>query len=205
MKQYVKYLKYVLEHKKNVFIECWKERMYLHAFTHDLSKFSIKEFKAYAEWFHGGYGIVLGKCPVEEHLHYSKYIIVKDRFNKAWQHHKDKNKHHWNYWHERNLPMPYKYIKQMICDWRAMSKKFGDTAQEFYLNNYNKIQMNNNSRMMLEFELGLNDSMINNYGHTLKQFYEMDKEVYFGDRYFGWIIDKYGVDIDKCLCDKRVE
>lgn len=53
LKMYWNYFKYVLEHKKNVFIECWKEGLYIHAFTHDLSKFSILEFKSYAKKFYG--------------------------------------------------------------------------------------------------------------------------------------------------------
>lgn len=47
------YLLYVLEHKKNVFKVCWKRGMYLHAFTHDLSKFLPSEFFPYAERFYG--------------------------------------------------------------------------------------------------------------------------------------------------------
>ena len=113
---YLKYLNYILEHKKNVFKVAWKDKMYLHAFTHDLSKFSPKEFVAYANWFHGDYGVNLGKCLVESHLHYKDYLLNKSKFEKAWQHHKDKNKHHWNYWDERNLPIPIKYIKQMTVD-----------------------------------------------------------------------------------------
>jgi len=52
MKKYLDYLKYVLEHKKNVFIECWKEGLYFHAFTHDLSKLLPCEFFPYANYFY---------------------------------------------------------------------------------------------------------------------------------------------------------
>lgn len=196
MKHYIKYLKYILEHKKNVFKVCWEKKMHVHAFTHDMSKFRSIEFKAYANWFHGKYGV---KCKDKDNENYVQNQMAKTRFGVAWQHHKDHNKHYWNYWSERELEMPYKYIRQMIIDWTAMSMKFGDTPQEFYLKNYNKIKLENSSRILLEFDLGLNDSMTNNYGHTLKQFYEMDREMYFGNRYFGWIGEKYKVDIDKCI------
>lgn len=142
LKIYWKYLKYVLEHKKNVFIECWHKGLYIHAVTHDLSKFMPSEFFPYAK-----YDFQNPKNNTEK---------AKEDFKKAWQHHKDKNKHHWNYWSERNLKMPAKYIKQMICDWKAMSRKFGGTAQEYYLKNYNNIILEKTSRLTLELLLDLN-------------------------------------------------
>ena len=146
---YWKYFKYVVEHKKNVFIECWKEGLYLHALTHDLSKFHPKEFFAYARWFYGEFGTNIDTrcCSV---LGLTLNEQYKEDFDKAWQHHKDYNKHHWNYWHEKNEPMPSKYIRQMVCDWRAMSRKFGGTAKEYYLKNCNEIKLNKCSRKYLE-------------------------------------------------------
>lgn len=163
MNKYWKYFKYVLEHKKNVFIECWKEGLYIHAFTHDLSKFSLKEFKAYAINFYGEKNCK--RCSYYTNCNYNQIGLGSgnwakecndynyEDFNKAWEHHYKHNKHHWNYWVGREIPT--KYIKQMICDWKAMSRKFGDTAQEFYCKNYNKIKLEHNSRIDLEFELGL--------------------------------------------------
>lgn len=43
----------------------------------------------------------------------------------------------------------------MICDWEAMSLKFGGTAQEYYMKNYDKIQLSVESRCELEFHLCL--------------------------------------------------
>ncbi|WP_445490962.1 DUF5662 family protein [Niallia sp. 03133] len=45
-------------------------------------------------------------------------------------HHQHKNKHHWEYWvidpnNNQALPMPRKYIMEMICDWRSFSRKWG--------------------------------------------------------------------------------
>lgn len=160
MNIYLKYLKYVLEHKKNVFKVAWKGKQYLHAITHDLSKFHPKEFIPYAEYFYGDYN---PNSPNKNGFISDAYKIteVKLNFDKAWQHHKDNNKHHWDYWYERNIPMPVKYIKQMIIDWTAMSLKFSDTPQEFYFKNYNKIKFADdnvtfgNSRHILELNLDL--------------------------------------------------
>ena len=136
-----KYFKYILEHKKNVAIECWKEKLYIHAFTHDLSKFLFCEFIPYAKYDFQNLNNNTNK--------------IKDDFNRAWQHHKDNNKHHWDYWHERNLSMPLKYKIQMICDWKAMGRKFGNTAQEFYLRNFDKIKLQQEDRLIIERLLDL--------------------------------------------------
>lgn len=155
IKKYLKYFLYILEHKKNVFIECMKEGLYIHAFTHDMSKFLPSEFFPYARY--------------DFQNKENNNIQTKGDFNDAWEHHYIYNKHHWNYWcldldalaHNKiiklDIPneMPRKYLKQMICDWKAMSRKFGDTAQAFYLNHYWEIELNRESRYLLEWMLGI--------------------------------------------------
>lgn len=206
MNKYIKYLLYVLEHKKNVFIECWKEGLYLHAFTHDLSKFLPSEFIPYAEHFYGERDC--RKCNNYLHCDYNQIglghsIWAKEcrdykynKFNQAWKLHYKRNKHHPEHWIGRNMPI--KYIKQMVCDLKGMSRKFGDTAQAYYLKNYDKWDMTWRTRMNLEWELNLNDSELHNYGHTLKQFADMyDEDTY--NNYFGYIKDIYGIDSYKLL------
>ena len=178
IKPYYNYLKYILEHKKNVFKTCWKRKLYLHAITHDLSKFSPQEFIPYANYFY---------------ISKEKY---KNEFYKAWEHHYKNNPHHWDYWlDEKGIPqrMDSKYLNQMICDWEAMSLKFGGFAQEYYLKNYRKIKLEYNTRLLLEMMLKINDSLANNSGHTLDEFVVMWDEVEY-NRYFGFIKDIYGVD-----------
>ena len=50
MRKYWDYFKYIVEHKKNVGIECLKAGMFIHAITHDLSKFLPSEFIPYAKF-----------------------------------------------------------------------------------------------------------------------------------------------------------
>jgi len=207
IKQYYNYLKYILEHKKNVFKTCWRRKLYLHAITHDLSKLNPKEFIPYAEWFYGYHGIKLEKEYNHEQLNNgmscisNNYLECKRNFDKAWEHHYQNNHHHWDYWlDEKGVPqrMDSKYLNQMICDWEAMSLKFGGFAQEYYLNNYCKIKLEYNTRLLLEIMLGLNDSLANNYGHTLEKFANMwDENEY--NRCFGFINDVYGVDSYRLL------
>lgn len=142
IKPYWNYFKYVMEHKKNVFIECWRSGLCIHAFTHDLSKFLPSEFIPYTKYFY---------------IDKQKY---NDEFEIAWRLHYTRNKHHWNYWNidgDKCFVMPDKYIYQMIADWNGMSRKFGGTSQQFYLNNYHKIKLHRDSRYYLEIRLGLLD------------------------------------------------
>lgn len=136
----LKYLLYILEHKWNVFKVAVSKGMFIHALTHDLSKFSISEFLPYARYF------------------YKDKIVYKSQFERAWKHHYKNNKHHWNYWlDEYGNPkeMPLKYINQMVVDWEAMALKFGDTAQDYYLKNKENIKLTNNTREILENKLKL--------------------------------------------------
>ncbi len=149
-----------------MFIECWKEGLYFHGFTHDLSKFRPSEFMPYARYFYGDYisNTVLNNVScIENKSKIKTKEIIKEEFERAWELHYKRNKHHWNHWIICNgeilIDMPEKYIKQMICDWKGMARKFGGTAQEFYMKNYDKIQLTRKSRLDLEFELGLIDGV----------------------------------------------
>jgi len=129
---YWEYLKYIIEHKKNVGIECLKMGMFFHAITHDLSKFRPSEFIPYAKFFYAKSGTTNYKKSDEDDLN----------FLEGWNHHQKRNKHHWNYWVSVTrkdeiiaLPMPMKYVRQMIADWRGMSRKFGGTWEKYYREN----------------------------------------------------------------------
>lgn len=204
MKKYWEYFKYVMEHKKNVFLVCRQQKgMFWHGVFHDLSKFHPKEFKAYANYFYGEWGVKIEKAyPDKENYTNGQsclsrsYLACYRAFDDAWMHHYTHNKHHWNYWIGRD--MPEKYIRQMVCDWKAMSIKFGDTAQAFYIKNYNKMDLTWQTRINVEYELGLNDSLINNYGHTLQQFVNLYTEDTY-NKYFGYIERYYKVDSYKLL------
>lgn len=152
MNKYIKYLLYVLEHKKNVFKTCWKKGLYLHAFTHDLSKFRPSEFIPYARYFYGNYPPrALLKDVGYKDIRTKE--SVKEDFEKAWIKHYGRNKHHPEHWNSEHIPN--KYIIQMICDLEAMSLKFGGTAQEYYLKNYYKFNLEKWTRHRLEIHLDL--------------------------------------------------
>lgn len=130
MIKYWQYFKYVVNHKWNVFIECLKIGQPLHGLTHDLSKFRPSEFIPYARFFYRK----------DRTKTYNKADENDADFQRGWNLHQKRNKHHWNYWvsvTRKNeiipVPMPPKYVMQMVADWRGMSRRFGDTARGYYL------------------------------------------------------------------------
>ena len=84
---------------------------------HDISKMSHAEFIPYQRNFY----------PVED----------KDGsdFPEAWEHHKDQNPHHWENWTKIQTGVPNElacHCVCMVCDWMARGMKFGDTAEKYY-------------------------------------------------------------------------
>lgn len=140
LKSYWKYLLYLLDHKMNVLVECWIEGLYIQGITHDLSKFSPKEFFPYARKFFSG-----RKLSEEEEL----------RWRYAWLNHQHKNKHHWEYWvvdHNKKLalPMPRKYLLEMVCDWRSFSRKWGRKVKPGTLDLIDKAILHPDTKKELE-------------------------------------------------------
>lgn len=208
--KYLKYLLYILEHKKNVFIECWNEGLYKQAFTHDLSKFNPLEFFAYAD-----YDFQNKENNTEE---------IKQKFEKAWRHHYLNNRHHWQYWcyvegkdstidfTDNPMDMPLRYIREMVCDLRAMGKKKGNTAEWYYFQNYNKMKLSRDTRWYLEGMLEVyypNCSQCDEiYYKTIEETVKYCLEIEKRDNKENWFLrkefkkyymDKYGIDILKIL------
>ena len=101
--------------------------------AHDVSKFSAEEFVAYRDRFFP--------------LHIPSTKDSKS-FDKAWEHHYLNNEHHWEYiWNlsdEECNSFPGRieqYLIHMLVDWTAMGYKYGDTAQQYYESNKNKIKL----------------------------------------------------------------
>lgn len=115
MNAHLKYLNYVLRHKWYVFMAGIKLKVpFWQLLIHDLSKFSPAEWAAYVNYFN-----------VE------KTEQTKTVFDMAWNNHQKYNKHHWQHWllitdstdpRFRALPMPEKYIREMVADWCGAGK-----------------------------------------------------------------------------------
>ena len=96
----------------------------MEADNHDHSKWGTSEYDQYDKYFYGGN---------------RSYQVVLN-FNYAWLHHQHRNPHHWQYWVLVNddpeegmkaLPMPMRYIYEMIADWWTFSWKNGNLFEIF--------------------------------------------------------------------------
>jgi hypothetical protein len=115
------------------------------------------------------------------------YDDTKDQmaFDIAWNHHQKRNPHHWQYWFLREdnsqtdftaywlglqtkkeavihhffkiLPMPDKYRKEMLCDWRGAAMVQGksrESTRDWYLKNKENIFLHPETQKWVEEELG---------------------------------------------------
>ena len=101
---------------------CFKVGLYRQGLVHDLSKYSPTEFFVGVKYYQGT------RSPNNAEREDKGYSA-------AWLHHKGRNKHHYEYWIDYNshgvkskedimvpVPMPDKYIAEMIMDRIAASK-----------------------------------------------------------------------------------
>ena len=111
----------VMRHKWLVAKGCFQIGLYWQGIFHDMSKFSPTEFLVGVRYFQGN------RSPnnaEREAIGYSS----------AWLHHKGRNKHHYEYWIDYSMhgipggmapvPMPDRYIAEMIMDRIAASKVY---------------------------------------------------------------------------------
>lgn len=108
-----KHLSLVLRHKWRVFINCAKCGLVWRGLVHDLSKFSPSEFFESVKYYQGNRS-PLGVCR------------KVNGYSAAWLHHKGRNKHHIEYWTDRECEvqplMPYKYAVECACDKLAATR-----------------------------------------------------------------------------------
>ena len=141
MKAHWDYLKYVLRHKKFVWVEGRKLNVgRLQLLVHDWQKFTPTEWRPYVDKFYRG-------------------VQDKHAFNTAWHHHVRYGKHHWQYWVIFNgmgktvpLKMPEKYRREMLADWRAagMAQGKGNDAREWYEKYKHRMLLHEATRAYIE-------------------------------------------------------
>ncbi len=105
--------------------------------THDWHKFTPAELPHYNRQFFGDKGDPVG-------------------FAMAWLHHMNFAPHHWEYWALRSdhskggsgaingyLPMPETYVREMVADWCAAARTYGDSLdiQPWLNKNYHKMRL----------------------------------------------------------------
>lgn len=116
-----KHFKTITYHKYLVAQGCFQVGLYKQGILHDMSKYSPTEFWVGAKYFQGD------RSPNNAEREEKGYSA-------AWLHHKGRNRHHYEYWIDYSLdgesgsmvpvPMPDKYIAEMIMDRIAASKVY---------------------------------------------------------------------------------
>ncbi len=115
----------ITRHRHAVIAHCAKAGILRQGLMHDLSKYSPTEFFPGVRFYDGTHS------PTEDER--KKYGS-----SRAWMHHKGRNRHHWEYWTDYNfekkcyaaVPMPRRYLAEMICDRMAASKIYKGDAYE---------------------------------------------------------------------------
>lgn len=118
MNKIIGHLKTINKHKIEVTKLLFKCGLYGQGIKHDLSKYSLAELKTGFRYFTGT------RSPIEKERKALGY-------SQSWLHHKGHNKHHWEYWIDKESDpvlmvqdMPNEYIVEMFCDRIAAAKVY---------------------------------------------------------------------------------
>lgn len=121
-----KHFKTITFHKYLVAKGCFRVGLYRQGLLHDLSKYSPTEFKVGVKYYQGT------RSP-------NNAEREDIGFSTAWLHHKGRNRHHYEYWLDYSndpgkrgcvvpVPMPHRYVAEMIMDRIAASKVYKGKA-----------------------------------------------------------------------------
>ena len=109
-----KHFKTITWHRLLVCEGCFRVGLIWQGLVHDLSKYSVTEFRSGVRYYQGNRS---PNAAEREEKGYSE----------AWIHHKGRNRHHFEYWTDLSretgryeaVPMPRKYLVEMVMDRRA--------------------------------------------------------------------------------------
>ena len=114
---------------------------------HDLSKLSHEEFIPYREHFFN--------------IDNKEKELSTLSFEKAWQHHKETNEHHWQnrtYYHKPIKGQELLWLQEIIhnvLDWVAMAIKFNEPFDGYYNKNKSNMVFKENEKRDIELLLEL--------------------------------------------------
>lgn len=104
-------------HKLRVTRFCFQLGLIKQGLAHDLSKYSWIEFSSGVRYYQGF------RSPIDA----EKEAIG---YSEGWLHHKGRNKHHWEYWLDKNrtglvpVEIPKRFIAEMVCDRLAACRTY---------------------------------------------------------------------------------
>lgn len=123
LERFIGHLRTVARHRHRVLMHCIRAGIPVRGLLHDLSKFTPTEFWPGVRFYSGVHS------PTED----ERRVYGCSR---AWMHHKGSNRHHWEYWTDYcaekgayiAVPMPRRYLAEMICDRMAAGKIYKGAA-----------------------------------------------------------------------------
>jgi hypothetical protein len=146
-----RYLRYLLRHKWYVFVECCKLGIPWRGIVHDLSKFLPSEWRPYMLTYYGPW----------KYDQRPDWLVAV--YKMAWLLHQRRNCHHWQAWvlindadkhHDGPLPMPDKYRREMLADWRGAGKALGKPdTKAWYKQHAENIELHPETRTWIEANL----------------------------------------------------
>lgn len=118
-KRFFGHLHTICRHKRYVTVLCFKCGLYKQGFLHDLSKFAPVEFFSGVKYWQGY------RSPIDAEREDIGYSL-------GWLHHEGRNKHHWEYWIDKDykntsfmvIKMPLNYLIESTLDRIAASKNY---------------------------------------------------------------------------------
>ena len=149
-----KHFKTITHHRHLVCRGCFRVGLYWQGLTHDLSKYSLTEFRQGVRYFQGD------RSP-------NAAERADKGYSEAWMHHKGRNRHHYEYWTDMNLttrtyeavPMPRKYLVEMVMDRRAACMTYqgkdyrDDSALAYFEKSQERCLMHEETRRQLQYIL----------------------------------------------------
>ena len=118
------YIKNIIGHTRNIIVHKFWVLYYacrlgipVRGFMHDWSKFSPTEFWESVKYYQGT------SSPIPACKEANGYSL-------AWQHHKGRNPHHYEYWIDRideggvPIRIPFEYVLEMIADYLAAGRTY---------------------------------------------------------------------------------
>lgn len=160
MLKHLKYFSYLTRHKWFVFLECCKRGLVWQGIFHDISKFLPDEWFPYVNHFYSkGYSIKRGS---DSTGYYKPTNSGDPKFDKAWLLHKNRNKHHWQYWSLmeddnikiKTFEMDRTAMIECLCDWKGAGRAQGTpNTKAWYEAHKHLIQFGPNTRKWIEKNL----------------------------------------------------
>jgi len=119
LKRFFGHLNTINKHKIKVTILCFRCGLIKQGLLHDLSKYSFIEFSSGVKYWQGY------RSPIDAEREDKGYSL-------GWLHHEGRNKHHWEYWIDKDytnvimitLAMPLNYLIESVLDRIGASKVY---------------------------------------------------------------------------------